>query len=434
MSSQILLEKKMRKIVYILLLLILPSYLAYPETIKLKSGQVVEGEIVERNNESIKIDIEGLPLTYYLDDIESIDGKHIVVQSFISSSEEHIVSSIKKYVDELGYDVEVSDKIIDMARSLNLIKKYDKLKHLRKALEGESNKKYLVDLEIEIAQSIQDKLLSLFDYDIGVYDLREVFDTRRINCVGFTQLGWIFMRALKLEFILAQLIGEGIKEWDENSLGPHSFGLIKLNDRNYYWFDIRKGDFVQLGGRSFGIGEHYFLKSKKEGLLLRVLNGDRNAILAEKFNAQGLVAFANGDYSKALILYSQAKKYDPGNPLYCLNRAKVFSEQGNIADAYEDLDEAISIEPRYSEPYSFKAQVNYEDNDFEQSVQNATKAIKLGSFQIKFVALIDRALAYSHLKDYNKAKDDIYKALEINPSSDLAKEVLAILDKAEKRR
>ena len=44
------------------------------ETIKLKSGEVIEGEIVERTEEYIKVDFEDVELTYYFDEIESVDG------------------------------------------------------------------------------------------------------------------------------------------------------------------------------------------------------------------------------------------------------------------------------------------------------------------------------------------------------------------------
>ena len=45
---------------------------AQAETIRLKSGQTIEGTVVERAEDSIKVDIGlGIPVTYYLDEIES---------------------------------------------------------------------------------------------------------------------------------------------------------------------------------------------------------------------------------------------------------------------------------------------------------------------------------------------------------------------------
>ncbi len=47
----------------------------FAEKIALKSGKTVEGKIREKTNEKIKVDIDGIPVTYYFDQIVSIDGK-----------------------------------------------------------------------------------------------------------------------------------------------------------------------------------------------------------------------------------------------------------------------------------------------------------------------------------------------------------------------
>ena len=44
----------------------------FADKLMLKSGEIVEGEIIERTDELIKIDIAGVPLTYYLEDIDSV--------------------------------------------------------------------------------------------------------------------------------------------------------------------------------------------------------------------------------------------------------------------------------------------------------------------------------------------------------------------------
>jgi len=48
--------------------------LAFAETVILKSGKTLEGKIIERTDKYIKIDFYGVTLTYYLDEIERIDG------------------------------------------------------------------------------------------------------------------------------------------------------------------------------------------------------------------------------------------------------------------------------------------------------------------------------------------------------------------------
>lgn len=49
----------------------------FAEKIVLKSGQTIEGKIVEKADKYIKINFMGVNLTYYLDEVESIDGEKI---------------------------------------------------------------------------------------------------------------------------------------------------------------------------------------------------------------------------------------------------------------------------------------------------------------------------------------------------------------------
>ncbi|MBD3245597.1 MAG: tetratricopeptide repeat protein [Candidatus Omnitrophica bacterium] len=47
------------------------------ENILLKSGKTIEAPVIEKTEERIKVDISGVPITYYLEDIESIDNVKI---------------------------------------------------------------------------------------------------------------------------------------------------------------------------------------------------------------------------------------------------------------------------------------------------------------------------------------------------------------------
>lgn len=54
---------------------------AFAETVVLKSGKTVEGKILEKTDAHIKIEISGIGITYYRDEIESIDGQKTPVSS-----------------------------------------------------------------------------------------------------------------------------------------------------------------------------------------------------------------------------------------------------------------------------------------------------------------------------------------------------------------
>ena len=46
----------------------------YAEAIKLKSGKTIKGPVIERTEEYIRIEVQGVPIKFYLDEIKSIDG------------------------------------------------------------------------------------------------------------------------------------------------------------------------------------------------------------------------------------------------------------------------------------------------------------------------------------------------------------------------
>ena len=61
-------------IISTLIIVLYSPFFAFAETIILKSGKTIEGKIIEKTGEYIKIDFYGVALTYWFDEIESIDG------------------------------------------------------------------------------------------------------------------------------------------------------------------------------------------------------------------------------------------------------------------------------------------------------------------------------------------------------------------------
>ena len=68
---------KIRLVGTAIMLLLAFSLVCFAETIVLKSGKTIEGKLIEKTDEYIKIDFQGVPLTYFFDEIESIDGKKL---------------------------------------------------------------------------------------------------------------------------------------------------------------------------------------------------------------------------------------------------------------------------------------------------------------------------------------------------------------------
>lgn len=83
-----------KRLIILLLVLCFPISL-FAETIVLKSGKTVEGKIIEKTDKYIKIDFQGVPITYFLDEIESINE----TKQDLSSAEKIKISQGEKMAD-----------------------------------------------------------------------------------------------------------------------------------------------------------------------------------------------------------------------------------------------------------------------------------------------------------------------------------------------
>lgn len=93
-----------RKILFILgvVILIISKTFVLAETIILKSGQKVEGKIIEKTDKYIKIDFQGVSLTYNVDEIASIE-KEVVAPLATRETVSGITtgtSDLEKYTTE----------------------------------------------------------------------------------------------------------------------------------------------------------------------------------------------------------------------------------------------------------------------------------------------------------------------------------------------
>jgi tetratricopeptide (TPR) repeat protein len=70
-------SKNFVRIIFLLIIVNFPVSV-FAETLILKSGQKIEGKIIEKTDKSVKIDFFEVPITYFLDEIESIDGVKII--------------------------------------------------------------------------------------------------------------------------------------------------------------------------------------------------------------------------------------------------------------------------------------------------------------------------------------------------------------------
>ncbi|XP_063220035.1 small glutamine-rich tetratricopeptide repeat-containing protein alpha-like isoform X2 [Bacillus rossius redtenbacheri] len=102
---------------------------------------------------------------------------------------------------------------------------------------------------------------------------------------------------------------------------------------------------------------------------------------AEKLKEDGNSSMKQGDYIKALDLYTKAIQVDNSNAVYYCNRAAAYMKLEDHHSAISDCNTALRIDPHYSKAYA-----------------------RLG-------------MAYTSLKNYKKAKEYYQKALTLEPNN-----------------
>lgn len=104
-----------KKMLLILLLVLCFPISIFAETIVLKSGQKVEGQIIKRTDEYVKIDFQEVILTYFLDEIETIDGKKVN----LSIKQTNVVLEDKRaqypYISEKNEIASIKDDLSETA-------------------------------------------------------------------------------------------------------------------------------------------------------------------------------------------------------------------------------------------------------------------------------------------------------------------------------
>ncbi|MCM8787008.1 MAG: S1C family serine protease [Candidatus Omnitrophica bacterium] len=72
--------------IIVLVIIFIVRFSVCAETIVFRSGKIMQAKIIERTNKYIKVDIQGIPITYYIEEIESIDG--VLVDTSVSSTKD----------------------------------------------------------------------------------------------------------------------------------------------------------------------------------------------------------------------------------------------------------------------------------------------------------------------------------------------------------
>jgi len=108
----------------------------------------------------------------------------------------------------------------------------------------------------------------------------------------------------------------------------------------------------------------------------------------------------------SIVTSNQAESY--------YNKGVAFSHQDRYADAIDQYNEAIRIDPDYTKAYNNRGNAYLIQEEFDLAIADYDKAIELDpDFAL---AYNNRGLAYMHQSRYDLALADFDKAIELDPS------------------
>lgn len=135
----------------------------------------------------------------------------------------------------------------------------------------------------------------------------------------------------------------------------------------------------------------------------------------------GVAQIAVGDEEGAELSFGAAihtwSDFDgdapPPLPTLYFQRSLARAQTGRITAALEDLDEALDIDPQFSEAHYNRGALEFERGAYRRAVEDLTNALKSG--ETLAPAYFHRGLAWKALEEYERAISDFTQTLTLEP-------------------
>jgi tetratricopeptide (TPR) repeat protein len=119
-----------------------------------------------------------------------------------------------------------------------------------------------------------------------------------------------------------------------------------------------------------------------------------------------------GRYDEAIHYLSRSIAITPDNITY-ENRGIIYSFQGRMTQALEDLNKSIGMDPGYPTTYVKRAWVYYQLHNYKAAMADLNIAIQLEPYFLD--AYIERGMIWAAIGNNEGALKDFQQALKINP-------------------
>jgi len=401
------------------------------ETIILKSGEKIEGKIIERTDEYIKIDFYGVPIPYYFEDIERIDSitpnkereetRLPRTTAVDLSSSEIDAEHIRRQLKELGYP---EDTWPDIERELTaFLVKIDFPRLKKEAARVKSNPSQLKDYISGIGRLIKQEgclsvqpphpLIVLLVSGLGAEDVFSVIETSiiteerkekltqdTISCSAISQLGSIILDSLNFN---VRAVYSRNHVLNCIPLDGESALFIDFTNQIFGIVDINK--YYKLEGKYRVLKEECRLNPDRVYEMKKQwLAGSRSGTLKEAFNYLYFYFYITDNYTVTPCIYG--------------NRSAAYMHKGDPNQAIAACNQALRIDPNYAQAYHNRGQYYTEKGDLNQALSDYTHALRINPNFVS--AYVGRGRVYSKKGNHKRAIDDYTQALRIDQNCALA--------------
>lgn len=147
----------------------------------------------------------------------------------------------------------------------------------------------------------------------------------------------------------------------------------------------------------------------------RVIALDKNH--AKAYCIKGDILYGQKDYTNALSLYNVALNKPEAPHEAIIGKSRIYSQNGNMKDAYNILDEALIKFPSSAELFYARGLLNNSQRKYTKALPDFDKAIALNPEQNTFGLFFNRGFANYNLEEYGNAVEDFNRAVESDPTN-----------------
>jgi len=421
----------MKKRIFLVLLLVLGLYFPssiLAETILLKSGKTVEGKLIEKTDKYIKIDFQGTSLTYFFDEIESIDGQKqpLTLEKKEPISEPN-VNQVSENSVQSDITQETKNQKTDAVSATKLPFSTAIIKYVwRGWAEGESS----IFLDVKHNRAAQEHNTTRGNKRITMNTMN-IYDGKFFYTFSPGKKTGVMTERKEgiLGIFFDEAVYSNLSAKQENFLGKEcNVYETKGSGKLYFWNGIMLKQEILAQGNLSGStieatsiqldvpipSDKFDIPKEIEFKEIKFSDVFAPSGNAEEYFYRGNTYGWQHNFTRAILEFSKAIAINPNYVDAYINRGVAYGQQGNFSQAISDYNKAIEINPNDAMPYNNRGRAYAKQGNFSQAISDCTKAIEIKPINVE--AYYNRGNVYAKQGNLSQAISDFTKANAINPN------------------